>query len=281
MINLCYGQLFHLVMHGDSFLAIFKLMLNNDELYIFLEEKATLYNRPEFIKDDPIQIPHRFDRREDVEISGFLVALFAWGNRKMILNNGFRLMERMDYAPYDFILTASRTDMDRLMDFVHRTFNSIDLIAVINVLRSIYLHEGGLEEVVYKGYVQAGNVFDGLVNLHQTFMTNDFPQRSRKHIANVARGSSAKRLNMFLRWMVRTDKAGVDFGIWTKISPSALMLPLDVHTGRSARLLGMLQRKLNDWKAVEEVTERLRKFDPDDPVKYDFALFGLGVDKHF
>jgi len=247
------------------------------ELRVLLEEKAALYNRPEFIEKDPVLIPHSFSGKENIEISAFLASSIAWGNRISILKNGWRLMSMMGNNPFAFITTSSAQERKQVSRFVHRTINGEDMLFFIEALRNIYLQHGGLEEVFSQAWIQTGSMRSALIHFHHVFFSIPYPERSRRHIADVERDSAAKRLNLFLRWMVRPDHQNVDFGIWNRIPPSALMLPLDVHTGRVARNLGLLQRNQNDWKAVEEVTAVLREFDPADPVKYDFALFGLGV----
>jgi uncharacterized protein (TIGR02757 family) len=246
----------------------------------FLDEKVKKFNRPEFIETDPIQVPKQFTQKENIEIAAFLTATISWGNRVAIIKNALRLMQLMDNRPFDFVTGASDTDFEALKPFVHRTFNGSDCIYFVRSLRNIYKNHGGLENVFATGYREGGSVKAALTFFHSVFF--EFPgERTRKHIANVERGASAKRLNMFLRWLIRNDNAGVDFGLWNAIPASELMLPLDVHTGNVARKLGLLNRKQNDWKAVEEVTVTLRKFDPGDPVKYDFALFGLGIFEGF
>lgn len=250
------------------------------ELKDFLDEKVEKFNQPAFIETDPIQIPRKFTLKEDIEISGFLTATIAWGNRTAIIKNAERLNSLMGNQPHDFILNASKTEIQQLETFVHRTFNGTDCIYFINSLKNIYLNHQGLESVFEKGFRNDNTVKSALGNLFNIFF--ELPgERTRKHISNVQKGSSGKRLNMFLRWMVRDNKNGVDFGIWKGIPASELMLPLDVHTGNVGRKLGLLHRKSNDWKAVTEITNTLRKFDPTDPIKYDFALFGLGVFEKF
>ncbi len=244
-----------------------------EDLKSFLDSKVELYNQPEFILKDPISIPHLFSKKEDIEIAGLLSATIAWGNRTMILRNANRLMEMMDFAPHDFILNFNAADLRPFEKFVHRTFNAVDLEYFLWSLKNIYQKHGGLEQV----FKTKAGIKEAILNFRNVFFELDFPSRTSKHVANPAKNSSAKRLNMFLRWMVRKDDKGVDFGIWESIDPCLLMCPLDVHSGRIARQLGILQRKQDDWKAVEELTQNLRKFDPNDPVKYDFALFGLGV----
>ncbi|WP_321997196.1 TIGR02757 family protein [Draconibacterium orientale] len=250
------------------------------DLKDFLDEKVEKYNQPEFIETDPIQVPQQFTEKENIEIAGFLAATIAWGNRAAIIKNALRLMALLDNQPHDFVLNASEKELDRLQNFVHRTFNGDDCIYFIRSLRNIYKKHGGLQKVFESGFQQEQSVKSALAHFHSVFFETE-GERTRKHISNVNKGASAKRLNMYLRWMCRNDKAGVDFGLWKAIPQSALMLPLDVHTGNVGRKLGLLQRRSNDWKAVEEITATLREFDPNDPIKYDFALFGLGVFEKF
>lgn len=250
------------------------------ELKEFLDEKTEKYNRPAFIESDPVQVPRQFSRKENIEIAAFFTATISWGNRPAIIKNALRLMEWMDNSPYDFIMKSPANGFNVLNPFVHRTFNGGDCIYFARSLKNIYSNHGGLQQVFETGFQQEGSVKSALEYFHSVFFEL-VGERTRKHVANVQRGASAKRLNMFLRWMVRNDHRGVDFGLWEGIPQSALMLPLDVHTGNVARKLGLLNRKQNDWKAVEEVTATLRKFDPADPVKYDFALFGLGIFEKF
>lgn len=245
------------------------------ELKSFLEDQVSRYNRPDFIPQDPVSIPHAFSLKEDIEISGFLTALIAWGRRDLILKSAERMMNLFGYKPHDFIMRKSHGELK----FVHRTFNSIDLSAMIFLLHHIYVNEGGLESMFTKAMKSNdSNAYAGIQKLHD-FAENleTFPKRTLKHLPDPSKGASAKRLNMFLRWMVRKDECGVDFGIWNDISSAKLICPLDVHTGRSARKLGLLKRKQDDRKSAEELTKKLRAFDPNDPVKYDFALFGMGV----
>ncbi len=250
------------------------------EIKQLLDEKAEQYNCISFIENDPILIPHKFTRKEDIEVSGLLTATIAWGKRKSIIANATRLMELMDDAPYEFVVNASAKDLKRVHGFVHRTFNGTDCEFFLTALRTVYKRHGGLETVFSKGLSPSDpNVCNAIVNFRKVFLQTKHMTRSEKHISDPSANSSAKRLCMYLRWMVRKDKKGVDFGIWTKISPSQLCLPLDVHTGNVSRLLGLLSRKQNDWKAVIEVTENLKQFDAVDPVKYDFALFGIGVNQ--
>lgn len=243
----------------------------------FLDEKAEQYERLEFMELDPIQIPHAFSTKEDIEISAFLIAVLSWGQRKTIINKGKELMQRMDGQPAAFIQSASAEELKSLNGFVHRTFQSADALAFVESLRRIY-RNGGLEKMLSELIIAYG-MQEGLSRFKTSFFTENAEKRSHKHLPNPNSGSAAKRVNMFLRWMVRSDKREVDFGIWKSLSPSQLYLPLDVHTSNIARKLGLLHRKQDDWRAVEELTETLRKFDSADPVKYDFALFGLGVNK--
>ncbi len=243
----------------------------------FLESKTSEYNRPAFIAEDPISIPHNFSRKEDIEISGFLTALISWGRRPNILKSAQKLMQLMDYAPHEFIVGADSSDLKQVTGFVYRTFNASDLLFLLEALRHLYLEQGGLEKVCETRFRETGSIKGAITGLRAELLKTSHLPRSEKHLAAPEKGSAAKRINMFLRWMVRRDNKGVDFGIWKGIPPSALMIPLDVHSGNTARKLGLLQRKQNDWKAVEELTRTLRVFDPEDPVKYDFALFGTGV----
>ena len=245
-------------------------------LEIFLEERYLRYCTPEFIKSDPVQIPHLFTRKEDIEIAGFLAASIAWGQRKAIIAGANHLLSLMNHAPYDFVMHASNKELQRLDSFVYRTFQPDDCLFFLSSLRHLYTNCGGLHGVFANGYRNGGSIFEALTHFRHVFMETPHLQRSAKHVADVRRGSSAKRLNMFLRWMVR-ENDGIDFGLWKDIPVSELMLPLDVHSGNVGRRLGLLTRKTNDWKAVDEITGNLRKFDPVDPVKYDFALFGTGV----
>jgi len=250
------------------------------ELKDFLEEKYLKYNTPSFIEFDPISIPHRYSKKEDIEISGFLSATIAWGNRKMILRNANRIMVLLDDSPFDFIINSDKRDLERIEGFVHRTFNSLDLIYFLKALKNIYNTKGGLESF-FNEYKTGDSLQSAIHDLKMIFFELPHNSRTERHISDPYKGSAAKKLNMFLRWMVRKDNRGVDFGIWKKIDQSKLYIPLDLHSGNTARHLGLLKRKMNDWKAVEELTAVLRDFDPADPVKYDFALFGLGVFEGF
>ncbi len=250
------------------------------EIKEFLEEKVSQYNNPKFIESDPIQIPHGFSRKEDIEIAGFLVATIAWGKRAMIIKNGERMMELMGQEPFDFVVNHTESDLKSFDSFVHRTFNGIDFRFFIRSLRHIYKHHGGLEQV-FDSYKTHDSMQPAIHAFKKVFFEIPFPDRTQKHISDPGRNSAAKRINMFLRWMVRNDNAGVDFGIWDSISPSLLSCPLDVHSGNVARKLGLLSRKQNDAKSLLELDENLRALDATDPVKYDFALFGLGVFENF
>jgi uncharacterized protein (TIGR02757 family) len=254
--------------------------ITRKEVRDLLIAKHDQYNRPEFILNDPIQVPHAFTGKEDIEIAAFLTATIAWGNRASIIKNANRIIDRMDRAPYDFIRSADDGDFERFEGFVHRTFNSTDLICLIRGLKGIYGSPGKLEGVFTEGY-RKGGTFGALVQFRRSFIVNGLSGRSLKHVSDVEKGSAAKRLNLFLMWMVRNDSIGVHFGLWKDISPAGLMIPLDTHVGRVARSLGLLTRKTNDWQAVEELTAGLRKIDPLDPCKFDFSLFGLGLFDHF
>jgi uncharacterized protein (TIGR02757 family) len=263
-----------------------KKPFSDKALHEFLEEKVSQYNRPSFIESDPVSIPHHFSRKEDIEIAGFLAATIAWGKRPIIIRNANLFMERMDLSPYEFVTSASTKDLKKLETFVHRTFNGLDAKFFVLALRNIYQKHGGLENVFEKGMDQKhakdlSPMQNAIMHFRETFISIKHDPRSDKHISNPGTNSSAKRINMYLRWMVRQDNAGVDFGIWKSISPSLLQIPLDVHVGNVGRSLGLLQRKQSDWKAVEELTAKLRTFDEKDPVKFDFALFGLGIFEGF
>ena len=254
--------------------------LSKEEIISFLNYKSNQYNNIKFIETDPIQIPHLFNKKEDVEISGFLTSTISWGNRKSIIKSAEKLIEFHDNSPYDFILNHKKRDLDTLKPFVHRTFNGIDLIQFVKSLKHIYRNYNGLEEIFRKN-IKDDSLQYAIHKMKKIFFEIPHTNRTKKHISDPMRGSAAKRINMFLRWMVRDDTRGVDFGIWKSISPRYLSCPLDVHTGNVARKLGLIQRKQNDHKAVMELDKKLREFDLIDPVKYDFALFGLGVFEKF
>jgi len=251
----------------------------------FLDRKVKQYNRPDFIPDDPICIPHSFSKKQDIEISGFFAALFAWGNRTTIINKSRELMLLMDNSPYLFCRDHAQSDLKRLLAFKHRTFNTTDLLYFISFLKSHFSKNNSLESAFFKTKIQGntGSVIENSLNAfhHYFFSLEDVPQRTKKHVAAPQNKSTCKRLNMFLRWMVRTDNCGVDFGIWKKCSPAELVCPLDLHVARVARSLHLLERKPNDWIAAMELTSTLRTLDEHDPVKYDFALFALGIVEKF
>ena len=244
-----------------------------DELFDLLETKYHLYNQSNFVEHDPISIPHQFQKKEDIEIAGFLAATIAWGQRVTIINNANKMLKIMDHSPHDFILNHTKKDLNKTEGFVHRTFNAIDLNYFFTALKHIYIECGGLEAV----FLQKEGLNNSISNFKKLFFSIDHQKRTQKHIADPLKKSTAKRINMYLRWMVRIDKNSVDFGMWKTHKSKDLMIPLDVHTGNVGRKLGLLKRNQNDWQAVEELTDALRKFDPEDPVKYDFALFGMGV----
>lgn len=253
--------------------------MNKKLLKEYLDEKAAFYNRPRFINTDPIQIPHKFSLKEDIEIIGFLIATIAWGNRKSIINNGNRLCEIMGNSPYDFIMEYSKSDAKRL-NFVHRTFNANDLHYFFIALQHIYKTHHGLEAVFSK-HTSETSTQPAITAFKKIFFSLPHQKRTEKHVSDPIKNSAAKRINMYLRWMVRNDKNGVDFGLWKSISAATLSCPLDVHSGRVARELKLLTRKQNDGKALNELDTALRYLDPKDPVKYDFALFGLSAFETF
>ncbi len=256
------------------------MKLKRSDLKEFLDEKVDLYNRPSFIELDPISIPHLYTQKGDIEIAGFLAATIAWGNRKMILRNANRMMELLDNSPYEFILNSSEADMEMVGRFVHRTFNSTDLIYFLKALQNIYRKKGGLERI-FHSHMTSESLQPAIHEFHKVFFELPHLKRTERHVSDPSKGSAAKKLNMFLRWMVRKDGRGVDFGIWGSTPPSILSCPLDVHSGNVARKLGLLKRNQNDSKAVKELDSVLRSFDKKDPVKYDFALFGLGIYENF
>ena len=252
------------------------------EIKELLDEKYFQFNNTSFIETDPISIPHQFSKKEDIEIAAFLVATIAWGQRISIINNGNKLMRLMNHEPHEFIMNFSKRDAVRFEDFVHRTFNSSDCVFFLNSLKNIYTKHKGLECAFSEKLSKDDkDVKNAITNFRELFLSISHQSRSDKHISNPSAKSSAKRLCMYLRWMVRKDKHGVDFGIWKSITPSQLCLPLDVHTGNVSRKLGLLTRTQNDWQAVEEITSVLREFDKKDPIKYDFSLFGLGAFEGF
>ena len=248
-------------------------------LRAFLEEQADHYNRPTFVTNDPISIPHRFKKRQDIEISGFVAATLAWGQRKTIISKCREFFSYMDDAPYDFVRFHQKDDLKPFLNFKHRTFNATDALYFIAFFRQWYQQYDSLEDAFLTGMnSDSEDVEPGLIGFHDTFFgLPDFPARTKKHVATPARKSACKRLNMFLRWMVRQDDRGVDFGLWHRLRPAQLVCPCDVHVDRVARELGLITRKQTDWQTALELTRNLKQFDPLDPVKYDFALFGLGV----
>jgi uncharacterized protein (TIGR02757 family) len=251
------------------------------DLKHFLEDCVARYNVSDFIEHDPIGIPHRFDKLQDIEIMGFWVSILAWGQRKSIINSALRLTELMDNAPHDFILNHQERDRKYFLDFKHRTFQTIDTLYFLEFFQQYYQQNESLE-TAFAQWISPSDIHveKALIGFHnQFFSLENAPQRTRKHIATPERKSTCKRLNMFLRWMVRDDGKGVDFGLWKNIKPAQLLMPLDVHVERHARHFGLIKREKTDWLTVLELTENLRQFDSEDPVKYDFALFGLGVDK--
>lgn len=254
--------------------------LNKTDLKAFLDAKVEFYNNPKFIDSDPIQIPHQFNTKEDIEIAGFLAATIAWGNRKSIIKNANRMMQLMDHAPFEFLMHHKTKDLEALLPFVHRTFNGHDFIQFIQSLQHIYTKHNGLEAVFAK-HIKNSSLQNSIHQFKKVFFEVEHLPRTQKHVSDPLKNSAAKRINMFLRWMVRQDHCGVDFGIWDSISPALLSCPLDVHSGNVARKLGVLHRKQNDAKALAELDNALRELDPSDPVKYDFALFGLGVFEGF
>jgi uncharacterized protein (TIGR02757 family) len=254
--------------------------LSPTELKEFLDSKVIQYNNFNFIESDPISIPHKFNLKEDIEIAGFLAATIAWGNRKSIIKNANSMMDHLGNSPYDFILNHSESHLEPLDNFVHRTFNGLDFKSFIKSLKHIYTNHGGLE-AIFSRPTTNGFLQQHISEFKTVFFQIEHLSRTEKHVSDPLKGSAAKRINMFLRWMVRKDNAGVDFGIWKNISPSLLSCPLDVHSGNVARKLGLLSRKQNDAKAVRELDLSLRVLDKKDPVKYDFALFGLGVFEKF
>jgi uncharacterized protein (TIGR02757 family) len=247
-----------------------------------LDEKVRLYNQPSFISGDPIVVPHSFTKKQDVEIAGLFAAMLAWGNRTSIINNCRKLMGWMDSAPHDFILNHKDTDLKKMLGFAHRTFNATDLLYFIDLLQYHYRQHNSLEDAFApeKKYVH-DTVEQALVHFHNYFFSIEHPDRTRKHISTPQRKSACKRINMYLRWMVRKDKHGVDFGIWKKISPAQLVCPLDVHVARVAQRLGLIENDKSNWQNALQLTYHLRELNPKDPAVYDYALFGLGMAERY
>jgi len=252
--------------------------LSTNDLHNLLEDHFEKYNRPSFIENDPIQIPHRFTKREDIEISAFLTSSIAWGNRKSIISNAAKMMTLMDWSPHEFVTRCTEKDLEVFSGFVHRTFNSDDCTFFIRSLKNIYHSHNGLKNLFEDSFARTQNIRNTLIVFRQIFLSITHNKHSQKHLSDLTKNSAAKRLNLFLMWLCRKDYRGVHFGLWN-IPSSALFIPLDVHCGNVGRSLGLLTRNQNDWKAVEELTASLRRFDPQDPVKYDFALFGMGVSR--
>ncbi len=246
----------------------------------YLDSRFELYHSTEFIQTDPLQVLHQFDKKEDIEIAGFLTATIAWGQRKTIIRNAYRLMKLMENHPFEFLTVSSQREWSGMQRFVHRTFQPTDLNYFLDALRRVYLNEGGLEKIFSDGF-ENDKIFGAIMNFRKVFLQWYPEKRTLKHVSNPEGGSAAKRLNLFLMWMCRKDNLGIHFGLWDRISPSELIIPLDVHVGRVARRIGLLERKANDWKAACELTMKLRELDPADPVKYDFSLFGIGMNEQY
>ncbi|QQS64135.1 MAG: TIGR02757 family protein [Chitinophagaceae bacterium] len=257
--------------------------MEQEQLIAFLNKKSKEYNKEFFIENDPISVPHRFKKMQDVEIAGFFAAIFSWGNRKTIIKKSLELMQHMEFVPHDFCKNHSDNDLKKLLGFKHRTFNATDLLYFLSFLKMHYTKHSSLETAfvqwMNKSDTDTENGLNGFYNYF--FSLDDVPKRTLKHIAAPHKNSACKRLNMYLRWMVRKDKNGVDFGLWNNIKPGQLIIPLDVHVAKVARALQLVQRRQNDWKTATELTATLRLLDAKDPVKYDFALFGLGVLEKF
>lgn len=244
----------------------------------WLDEKLHLYHQADFILKDPVSIPHRFTQKQDIEIAGFFAATIAWGNRTTIINSALRLLQLMDHAPYNFIRQHHDSDLKRFIGFAHRTFNTTDLLYFIQFLQHHYSHHDSLETafVPDTNYIDE-HVGNALQYFHQYFFSLEHPQRTRKHIATPAKNAACKRLNMYLRWMVRKDEQGIDFGLWNRLHPHQLIIPLDVHVARVSCRIGLLENETSNWKNAVILTNKLKQMDEDDPVKYDYALFGIGV----
>lgn len=250
------------------------------QLKQFLDAKVAFYNRPSFIEKDPISIPHTFTKKQDIEIAGLFAAVLAWGNRTTIINNCQKLMRWMDNDPHQFILHHHDTDLKKFLGFAHRTFNTTDLLYFLHLLQHHYRRYTSLEDAFVPGRRYAEeNVEEALIHFHHYFFSVEHPERTRKHISTPERNSACKRLNMYLRWMVRKDKQGIDFGLWKKIKPAQLVCPLDVHVARVAERLGLIPDNRSNWANAVELTRRLRELNPADPAVYDFALFGIGAEE--
>jgi conserved hypothetical protein TIGR02757 len=252
------------------------------DLKDFLDKKVDEYNQPSFIPNDPISIPHQFSAKQDIEIMGFLASIMAWGQRKTIINKCNELITRMDRAPYEYIMNHQEHDLKSLLGFKHRTFNDTDILYFVSFFKQHYQHFASLEDAFLMGQEASKEIdLEMALNAFKTYFFSlpDYPVRTRKHISSPAQKSTVKRINMFLRWMVRKDAKGVDFGIWNRLSPKDLICPCDVHVERVARKLGLITLDKVNWKTAQELTANLRLLDSDDPVKYDFALFGLGVER--
>ncbi|MBO6494779.1 MAG: TIGR02757 family protein [Roseivirga sp.] len=256
---------------------------SSDNLKDFLDSKVEEYNQPRFIPNDPISIPHQYTKPQDIEITGFWASILAWGQRVTIINKCNELFALMDNSPHDFVLNHSENDLKALLKFKHRTFNDTDTLYFVEFFNNYYQQHDSLEDAFLKGIQSTDvSVEQGLVRFHEDFFSlPNAPHRTKKHIATPARKSACKRINMFLRWMVRQDDKGVDFGLWKRIQPSQLVCPCDVHVERVARRFHLIARKQTDWQMAMELTANLKEFDPIDPVKYDFALFGLGVEEKY
>jgi len=258
---------------------------NQEAIKKILDQKVKQYNKIDFIEKDPICIPHQFTKQQDIEIAAFFAAIFAWGNRTTIINKSNELLARMDHSPYEFCKNHSPKDLKKIFGFKHRTFNDTDALYCIAFFKHHYHQNESLETAFFQNQItkqKINNVQFGLTHFQSYFMSlEDAPKRTQKHVSSPVSGSTCKRLNMFLRWMIRKDKQGVDFGIWKSVKPAALIMPIDVHVARVSRSLGILKRRQTDWQAALELTEYCRTLDPKDPVKYDFALFSLGVIEKF
>ena len=251
--------------------------MSREEMRELLERLHDRYNNESFIEADPISVPHSFTRPVDREIAGFLAATIAWGNRRAIVQSAHRMMRYMDNAPEDFVRNATETDMEYLRTYVHRTFNGVDFQDFVRGLRHIITEWGSVGNYFETRYEEHGDLRPVFSDFRRDFFAAEHDAHCEKHLSSIDKGAACKRLCMYLRWFVRHDDRGVDFGMWRRIPMSALYMPLDIHTGRMGRNLGLLNRKQSDWKAVEELTASLRELHADDPVRYDYSLFGLGI----